>query len=61
MAVDTTVRSALTCAGLPVAGAAREDGTVALGAHAEKEAKYSELAAGARCELVVFALETGGR
>ena len=61
VAVDTTVRSALTCVGSPVAGAAREDGAAAGDARAAKEAKYPELAVGARCELVVFAMETGGR
>ena len=61
VAVDVTVRSALTRDGQPVARAAWENGAAAGAARADKEGKYPDLVGCARCDLVVFALETGGR
>ena len=61
MAVDITLRSALTSNGDPRPGAAREDGIACNGARVDKERKYGELTEGNRCRLVVVALETGGR
>ena len=61
VAVDVTVRSALTSDGLPVARAAWDNGAAAGAARADKEGKYPDLVGCARCDLVVFALETGGR
>ena len=61
LAVDITLRSALTATGLPRPGAAVVDGIVCMAARADKERKYSELLNGDRCRLVVVALETGAR
>ena len=58
LAVDVTVRCALTADGLPTPGAARH---ALLRARADKERKYTELVHNDRCQLVVVALETGGR
>ena len=61
LAVDITLRSALTSSGDPRLGAAREDGIICNTARVDKERKYVELTAGNRCRLVVVALESGGR
>ena len=61
LAVDITLRCALTSRGEPRTGAAREDGIACQSARADKAQKYAELLAGDRCRLVVVALETGGR
>ena len=61
LAVDVTVRCALTADGLPTPGAARHDGAALLRARADKERKYTELVHNDKCQLVVVALETGGR
>ena len=61
LAVDITLRCALTASGLPRPGAAVADGVVCRRTRAEKERKYTELLQGDRCRLVVIALETGGR
>ena len=61
LAIDVTLRSPLQCNGEPRAQADWCDGATAEAARADKEAKYPELATGARCRLVVLALETGGR
>ena len=61
LAVDITLRSALTSNGEPRPGSARVDGHVCERARADKETKYAELLAGDRCRLVVVALETGSR
>ena len=61
LAVDITLRSALTSNGEPRPGSARVDGNVCERARAYKETKYAELLAGDRCRLVVVALETGSR
>ena len=61
LAVDVTLRCALTASGTPRPGAAAVDGIVCAGARADKELKYSELLSGDRCRLVVVAMETGGR
>ena len=60
LAVDITLRSALTTTGLLRPGAAVVDGIVCMAARADKERKSSELLNGDKCRLVVFALETGG-
>ncbi len=61
MAVDVTMRSALTRDGAPRANADWKDGVAAETARADKEASYPELVRGTRCRLVVLALEVGGR
>ena len=61
LAVDITLRSALTAQGLPCPGAASIDGSVLHRARRDKERKYHELVEGERCRLIVVALETGGR
>jgi hypothetical protein len=61
LAVDITLRSAITADGEARPGAAREDGVTLIAARADKENKYAELVSSRRCRLVVFALETGGR
>ena len=61
LAIDITLRSALTSNGDPRPGAAREHGNACNGARVDKERKYGELTEGNRCRVVVVALETGGR
>ena len=61
LAVDITLRSALTSAGNACPSAATTDGAVLQRARRDKEEKYWELLEGSRCHLVVVALETGGR
>ena len=61
LAVDVTLRHVLTADGRPQARTASEDGVVAARARGDKETAYPELVAGTRCELVVVAVETGGR
>ena len=61
LAVDITLRSALTAQGLPCPGAASTDGSVLHRARRDKERKYHELVEGERWRLTVVALETGGR
>ena len=61
LAVDVTMRCALTAQGLASPGAAHINGAAALRARRDKELKYQELVAGNRCALVVVAVETGGR
>ena len=61
LAVDITLRSALTATGLATPGAAHIDGIVLQRARADKERKYAKLLHCARCQLVVVGLETGGR
>ena len=61
LAVDTTLRSAVSCAGEAHPHAADLDGAVLLQARQDTEATYPELASSARCKLVVLAMETGGR
>ena len=60
LAVDITLRGAVTSNGEPRPGSARVDG-VCERARADKETKYAELLAGDLCRLVVVALERGGR
>ena len=50
MALDITLRSALTCAGAPRARAATEDGVVAQEARRDKSSVYPELCLSRRCE-----------
>ena len=61
MAVDTTLRSALTARGEARPNAARVDGAIANEVRQDKQDTYPELVATERCVLVVLALETGGR
>ena len=61
LAVDVTLRSALSCAGSARPRAAFEDGAVLEQAREDKERTYPELVGCRRCQLVVVALETGGR
>ena len=60
LAVDITVRSATTSAGLPATNAAHTNGAVLMAARRVKEEKYREFLAGDRCRLVVVGIETGG-
>ena len=61
LAVDITLRSVLSASGEPKPRTADEDGIVAEAARRDKEAAYPELLTARRCDLVVVALETGGR
>ena len=61
LAVDVTLRCALTADGRPQPGAAAVDGAECSRAREDKERKYPELLRDDRCRLVVLALETGGR
>ena len=61
LAVDITLRSALSCDGQAHPHAADKDGAVLLQARRDKETTYPELASSGRCKLVVLAIETGGR
>ena len=54
LAVDITLRSALTCCGAPRPNAVAVDGAVLTQARRDKEAKYSELVAAERCCLVAL-------
>ena len=60
LAIDVTLRSALTSCGGAIMSA-RENGAALARARPDKERKYAELLEGDRCHLVVVALETGGR
>ena len=61
LAIDVTLRSALTSCGNAIPGAARENGAALARARPDKERKFAELLEGDRCHLVVVAPETGGR
>ena len=61
LAVDITLRSALTAQGRARPNASHVNGAVLTRAREEKEAKYHELLSSERCRLVVVAVETGGR
>ena len=61
LAVEVTMRSAVTSSDEARPGAARVDGIVCINARADKEQKYAELLAGDWCQLIVVALETRGR
>ena len=60
LAVDITLQSALTSAGIACPNAAITNGAVLHRARQDKEAKCWELLEGGRCHLIVVALETGG-
>ena len=60
LAVDVTLRSALSRDGEPQPNAADEDGAVLVQARYDKERTYPELVASERCRLVVVAIETRG-
>ena len=61
LAVDITLRSALSSEGEAHLDAADIDGAVLLKARADKETQHPELVRSGRCRLVVLAIETGGR
>ena len=61
LAIDITLRSALTTTGEPCAGGATVNGATLQAARQQKEAKYRELLEGHRCSLIVVGVETGGR
>ena len=61
LAIDATLRSALSTSGAPRARAVRENGAALIDARFQKEATYPELVENTRCRLVVFGVETGGR
>ena len=61
LAVDITLRSAVSCAGEAHPRVVDHDGAVLLQARQDKEATYPELASSGRCKLLVLAMETGGR
>ena len=61
LAVDITLRSAVTSVGAPRTTAATVNGAALTQARRDKEAKYAELVRNERCRLVVVALKTGGR
>ena len=61
LAVDITLRSALTACGCARPNAAHTNGAVATAARHDKERKCHELLTSERCQLVVVAVETGGR
>ena len=61
LAVDVTLRCALTAASQACRNAATVNGGVCSRARADKEVRYTEPVEGDRCGLVVVALETGNR
>ena len=61
LAVDITLRSAITASGEACPNAAAVNGAVLHRARRDKETKYAELVEGERCRLVVVPIETGGR
>ena len=61
LTVDVTLRSATTSCGAVCTNAANMDGAVLFRVRRDKETKHAELVGGARCHLVVVAIETGGR
>ena len=61
LAVDVTMRHPRTREGDPSGQADWKDGAVAEAARADKESTYPEFSHGHRCQLVVLAVETGGR
>ena len=61
LAIDATFRSPLTATGAARPQAATQNAVVTDSARADKERKYPELPNTHRCQLVVLALETGGR
>ena len=61
LAVDITLRSAVTSFGAACPSASRVNGVTLDRARLDKERKYHELLDGGRCHLVVVGLETGGR
>ena len=60
-AVDITLRSVLMANGTAKSRAAAENGIVADRARGDKEAAYPEFSSSRRCQLIVVAIETGGR
>ena len=60
-AVDITLGSVLTSAGLPPSNAAHVNGAALARARRDKERKSDEMLEGDRCHLVVVGVVTGGR
>ena len=61
LAVDITLRSAVTSFGAACPNASTVNGAVLERPRVDKENKYHELLDGGRCHMVVVGLETGGR
>ena len=61
LAVDITLRSAVTANGRACPNATTVDGAVLTKARLDKENKYAELVESDRCQLLVVGIETGGR
>ena len=61
LAVDITLRCALTACGCARPNSSHTDGAILTVARNDKERKYHELLARDRCHLIVVAMETGGR
>ena len=61
LAVDTTLVSPLTAAGMPRRDSGRTAGAALRVAERAKVRTYPELASGRRCRLVVLGIEVGGR
>ena len=61
LAVDTTLVSPLKATGEPRPRAQRENEAACTDARKRKERRYPELVGSSRCELVVTAMEVGGR
>ena len=61
LAVDTTLVSPLTAAGMPRRDSGRTAGAALRVAERAKARAYPELASGRRCRLVVLGIEVGGR
>ena len=57
VAIDVTLRSALTSCDGVIPGAARENGAALARARPDTERKHAELLEGDRCHLVVVALD----
>ena len=59
--MDATIRSPLTCTGLPAPGSDRKDGATFAKARYDKKRAYPELHDNPTCTFVTLACETGGR
>ena len=61
LAIDITMRSSVSSSGHAHPRAPTEDSVIANAARSDKESTYPEFVGSGRCELVVLALEVGGR
>ena len=61
LAIDVTLRSAVSALGEARGKAADVDAFIADGARADKESKYHEILNSRRCDLAVIASEVGGK